>query len=102
MGYDAVRSIPPDFSGRPFLRIPAARGSSSTYLVGHLCTQVVSEFSGYWRLGLTRCVADLYRMVRHCAYRLAQLYAELGKTEACVRMLKWLEEEDDGFDVERG
>ena len=42
------------------------------------------------------------RMVRHCAYRLAQLYAETGKTEACVRMLKWLEDEDDGFDVERG
>lgn len=42
------------------------------------------------------------RMVRHCAYRLAQLYAELGKTNDCVRMLKWLEKEDDGFDVERG
>ena len=42
------------------------------------------------------------RMVRHCAYRLAQLYAELGKTDDCVRMLKWLEKEDDRFDVERG
>lgn len=41
------------------------------------------------------------RMVRHCAYRLAQLYAELGKTNDCVRMLKWLEKEDDGFEVER-
>jgi hypothetical protein len=42
------------------------------------------------------------RMVRHCAYRLAQLYAELGKTNDCVRMLKWLEKEDDRFEVERG
>jgi hypothetical protein len=42
------------------------------------------------------------RMVRHCAYRLAQLYAELGKTKDCVGMLKWLEKEDDGFEVERG
>ena len=41
------------------------------------------------------------RMVRHCAYRLAQLYAELGKTNDCIRMLKWLEKEDDRFEVER-
>ena len=46
------------------------------------------------------CLAD--DLSRVPAERLAQLYAELGKTEACVRMLKWLEEEDDGFDVERG
>ena len=42
------------------------------------------------------------RMVRHCAYRLAQLYAELGKTKDCVGMLKWLEKEDDRFEVEQG
>ena len=42
------------------------------------------------------------RTVRHCAYRMAQLYAELGKTGACVRMLKWLEKEDDSFEVEQG
>ena len=42
------------------------------------------------------------RMVRHCAYRLAQLYAELGKTNDCVGMLKWLEKEDDRFEVEQG
>ena len=42
------------------------------------------------------------RMVRHCAYRLAQLYAETGRSKDCVRMLKWLEKEDDRFEVERG
>ena len=41
------------------------------------------------------------RMVRHCAYRLAQLYAETGRSKDCVRMLKWLEKEDDRFEVER-
>ncbi len=41
------------------------------------------------------------RMVRRCAYRLAQLYAEVGKSKQCVRMLKWLENEDDSFEVER-
>ena len=41
------------------------------------------------------------RMVRRCAYRLAQLYAETGRGQDCVRMLKWLEKEDDRFEVER-
>ena len=49
----------------PMVRgIPARHCSASTYRVGHRRTQVVSEFSGHWRLGLTRCVADLCRMVR--------------------------------------
>ena len=42
------------------------------------------------------------RMVRRCAYRMAQLYAELGRSKDCVRVLKWLEKEDTRFEVERG
>ena len=60
MGCDVVRSTPRDFqpvrTGPSFLCIPTARGSASTYLVDHLRTQVVSQFSGCWRFGLTRCV----------------------------------------------
>lgn len=40
-------------------------------------------------------------MVRRCAYRLAQLYAETGRSKDCVRILKWLEKEDERFEVER-
>ncbi len=40
------------------------------------------------------------RIVRQCGYRLAQLYAETGRRKECVRMLKWLEKEDDLFDIE--
>src|SRR5687767_5219056 len=41
------------------------------------------------------------RAVRHCAYRLAELYAQAGRAKDCIRMLKWLEKEDDTFEVER-
>jgi hypothetical protein len=41
------------------------------------------------------------RTVRHCAYRLAELYAEAGRKKDCLKMLKWLEKEDDAFEVER-
>ena len=41
------------------------------------------------------------RTVRRCGYRLAQLYAELGRKKDCLKMIAWLEEEDDSFDVER-
>jgi hypothetical protein len=34
------------------------------------------------------------RFVHLCAYRLAELYAETGKTKKCREMLKWLESED--------
>ena len=67
----------------------------------------LKRYQGFWEMQHPEA-EDGYddsrhvRMVRHCAYRLAQLYAEAGKTEACVRMLKWLEKEDDVFDVERG
>ncbi len=39
------------------------------------------------------------RTVRRCAYRLAELYAELGRKKDCLRMLKWLEAEDGGLKV---
>ena len=39
------------------------------------------------------------RTVRRCAYRLAQLYAELGRPKDCLKKLKWLEKEDDTFRV---
>ena len=42
------------------------------------------------------------RLVRRCAYRLAELYAEAGRKNDCLKMLKWLEKEDDTFDVEKG
>jgi hypothetical protein len=67
----------------------------------------LKRYQGFWEMQHPE-TEDGYddarhiRMVRHCAYRLAQLYAELGKTNDCVRMLKWLEKEDDGFEVERG
>lgn len=41
------------------------------------------------------------RLVRRCAYRLAELYAESGRKKECLKMLKWLETEDDSFDVEK-
>ena len=41
------------------------------------------------------------RMVRCCAYRMAQLYAETGRGKDCLRMLKWLEKEDARFEIER-
>jgi len=67
----------------------------------------LKRYQGFWEMQHPEA-EDGYddsrhiRMVRHCAYRLAQLYAEAGKSEACVRMLKWLEKEDDSFEVERG
>jgi len=39
------------------------------------------------------------RTVRHCGYRLAQLYAELGRKKDCLKMIAWLEKEDDALDV---
>jgi|tagenome__1003787_1003787.scaffolds.fasta_scaffold20115172_1 hypothetical protein len=42
------------------------------------------------------------RAVRRCAYRLAQLYAELGRSKDCVKMLRWLEKEDDALKVGEG
>jgi hypothetical protein len=41
------------------------------------------------------------RKVRHCAYRLAELYAQAGRARDCIKMLKWLEKEDDTFAVEK-
>jgi hypothetical protein len=41
------------------------------------------------------------RKVRHCAYRLAELYAQAGRAKDCIKMLKWLETDDDSFEVER-
>ena len=67
----------------------------------------LKRYQGFWEMQHPK-TDDGYddarhvRMVRHCAYRLAELYAELGKTKACVQMLKWLEKEDDNFEVERG
>jgi len=34
--------------------------------------------------------------------RLAELYAQAGRTKDCIKMLKWIEEDDDTFDVEKG
>ena len=42
------------------------------------------------------------RVVRRCAYRLAEHYAEAGRKKDCLKMLKWLEKEDDRFADERG
>jgi hypothetical protein len=45
---------------------------------------------------------DLHvRTVRRCAYRLAQLYDELGRKKDCLRILKRLEAEDDAFKIEK-
>ena len=41
------------------------------------------------------------RLVRHCAYRLAELYAQSGRAKDCIKMLKWLEKEDETFEVEK-
>ena len=41
------------------------------------------------------------RLVRHCAYRLADLYAQTGRAKDCIKMLKWLEKEDDTFRGEK-
>jgi hypothetical protein len=42
------------------------------------------------------------RTVRRCAYRLAELYAQLGRTKDCLKMLKWLEKEDDSLKIDAG
>lgn len=42
------------------------------------------------------------RTVRRCAYRLAQLYVELGRKKDCQSILKWLEKEDDSLKVSEG
>jgi hypothetical protein len=39
------------------------------------------------------------RTVRRCAYRLAQLYGELGRQKDCLRMIQWLEKEDDALNI---
>ena len=39
------------------------------------------------------------RTVRRCGYRLAQLYAELGRKKDCLKVIAWLEKEDDALDV---
>lgn len=41
------------------------------------------------------------RTVRRCAYRLAELYAQAGRAKDCIKMLKWLEKEDDLFNIEK-
>ena len=41
------------------------------------------------------------RLVRRCAYRLAELYAQSGRAKDCLKMLKWLEENDREFEGER-
>lgn len=41
------------------------------------------------------------RQVRHCAYRLAELYAQAGRAKDCLKMLKFLEKEDETFKVEQ-
>lgn len=41
------------------------------------------------------------RRVRHCAYRLAELYAQAGRAKDCIKMLKWIEDDDDTFQDER-
>lgn len=70
-------------------------------------TERLKRYQGFWEMQHPKS-EDGYddsrhiRIVRHCAYRMAQLYAELGKTDDCVRMLKWLEKEDDAFEVEQG
>ena len=39
------------------------------------------------------------RTVRRCAYRLAELYAQLNRPKDCLKMLKWLEKEDDTLNI---
>ena len=41
------------------------------------------------------------RTVRRCAYRLAEHYAQAGRAKDCIKMLKWLEKNDDTFEVEK-
>lgn len=41
------------------------------------------------------------RLVRRCAYRLAELYAQSGRKKDCLEMLKRLEKEDDAFRAEK-
>ena len=74
---------------------------------GKTPSERLKRYQGFWEMQHPKA-EDGYddsrhvRMVRHCAYRLAELYAELGKTKDCVQMLKWLEKDDDGFEAERG
>lgn len=41
------------------------------------------------------------RLVRRCAYRLAELYAQSGRGKDCLKMLKWLEKGDETLEVEK-
>lgn len=67
----------------------------------------VRRYEKFWELQAPE-TSDGYddglhvRTVRRCAYRLAQLYAELGRKKECLKMLTWLEKEDESLDGSKG
>ena len=67
----------------------------------------LKRYEKFWDMQRPRS-ADGYddgrhiRMVRRCAYRLAALYAELGRRKDSVKMIEWLEKEDDTLDIAGG
>ena len=65
----------------------------------------LKRYEKFWELQSPKEEGDYddglhIRLVRRCAYRLAELYALSGRTKDCLKMLKWLEKEDDGLKVE--
>lgn len=73
---------------------------------GKTPTAKISRYEQFWKDQAPKD-SDGYddslhiRLVRRCAYRLAELYVDAGRKADCLKTLKWLEEQDDVFDVER-
>ena len=67
----------------------------------------IKRFEEFWSLQAPKEIDDGYdderhiRLVRRCAYRLAELYAQAGRAKECLKMLKFLEKEDEAFKVEQ-
>jgi hypothetical protein len=59
----------------------------------------LKRYEGFWKVHLPEN-ADEYnddlhvRLVRKCAYRLAELYAAKGDAKNCRKMIRWLEAND--------
>lgn len=69
---------------------------------GKTSSQRIKRYEGFWSQQAPES-PEWYddslhaRLVRRCAYRLAELYVQAGRTKDCLKMLKRLESEDDNL-----
>jgi len=64
----------------------------------------LKRYEGFWKLNLPESPDeyndDLHiRLVRKCAYRLADLYAAKGNAKDARKMIRWLEANDDSIKI---